>query len=165
MKKFAYILVLTIGLFSCKRSAVTSYNYGEQMEIWKTPVINEYSVASPQNDNEIITETNSETLIKNPTVSNVSSIEITTTKKIEKKHSKITLTKKEIKSLLSERKGMDPRLSNALAMSIIGASGTTLGILLFSYAPTGALIFAFALVFLVGLISLLMYLANPKPKL
>ncbi len=63
------------------------------------------------------------------------------------------------------KKEMNPRLSRALWMMIPGGLAVILGILLYPVAPTGLFIFAFSIVFLAGLVSLLLYLANPKPKM
>ena len=63
------------------------------------------------------------------------------------------------------KKEMNPRLSRALWMMIPGGLAVILGILLYSVAPTGLFIFAFSIVFLVGLVSFILYLANPKPKM
>jgi hypothetical protein len=50
-------------------------------------------------------------------------------------------------------------------MTIFGGIATTLGIVFMAYAPTGLFVFAFGLVFLIGAVILIMYLANPKPKM
>ncbi len=71
--------------------------------------------------------------------------------------------KKEIKK--REKKEMNPRLSRALWLTIPGGLAVTLGILLYGVAPTGLFIFAFSIVFLIGLISLISYWINPKPKM
>lgn len=79
------------------------------------------------------------------------------------------LSRKELKKKIKENKKInketDPRLSRALIMTIFGGIATTLGIVFMGYAPTGLFIFAFGIVFLVGIVSLIMYLANPKPKM
>lgn len=76
-----------------------------------------------------------------------------------------TKERQSINKSAKERKEMNPRLSRALWMTIPSGMAVILGIVLVSYAPTGLFIFAFGIVFLVGLISLFMYLADPKPKL
>lgn len=73
--------------------------------------------------------------------------------------------RKEIKAQKRIQKETDPRLSRALWMTIFGGIATTLGIVFMAYAPTGLFVFFFGLVFIVGLVSLIMYLANPKPKM
>jgi activator of 2-hydroxyglutaryl-CoA dehydratase len=79
--------------------------------------------------------------------------------------SEIKKLKKEIKKRKKEKKEMDPRLSRALVMTIGGGAAVILGIALYGVAPTGLFIFAFSFVFLVGLVSLILYWANPKPKM
>ena len=73
--------------------------------------------------------------------------------------------KKKIKAEQKANKEMDPRLSRGLLMTIFGGIATTLGIVFMAYAPTGLFVFAFGIVFLVGLVTLIMYWANPKPKM
>ncbi len=63
------------------------------------------------------------------------------------------------------KKEVDPRLSRGLWMTIFGGLATALGIIFMAYAPTGLFVFAFGIVFLVGVITLIMYKANPKPKM
>ncbi len=72
---------------------------------------------------------------------------------------------KRIKKIKREKKEMNPTLSRALWMTIPGGLAVILGIALYSVAPTGLFIFAFSLVFLVGFVSLILYWANPKPKM
>ncbi len=83
-----------------------------------------------------------------------------TTKKINP-----NTTYKRLKETNKEKKEANPRLSNARIMTIIGGLGLGFGIATFKFFPTGLLIFLFGIVFLVGIISLIMYLADPKPKL
>jgi uncharacterized membrane protein len=63
------------------------------------------------------------------------------------------------------KKEMDERLSRGLLMTIFGGVAVALGIIFINLAPTGLFIFAFSIVFLVGLVSLISYWANPKPKM
>jgi hypothetical protein len=77
----------------------------------------------------------------------------------------IPKTKKEIKKDNKQKKEKDPRLTTALLMIIFGGIATTLGIVFNQYAPTGLFVFVFGIIFIIGVISLCMYLANPKPKM
>jgi hypothetical protein len=92
-------------------------------------------------------------------------LEKSPTKKLNSKKSLLSPMKKEITKRERARKEMNPRLSRALWMTIPGGLAVVLGILLYGVAPTGLFIFAFSIVFLVGLVSLIIYLANPKPKM
>ncbi len=77
----------------------------------------------------------------------------------------ISKTKKEIRKERKQKKEKDPRLTTALIMTIFGGIATGLGIAFNQYAPTGLFVFVFGIVFVIGVISLCMYLANPKPKM
>ncbi|HSZ26493.1 MAG TPA: hypothetical protein VK766_12265 [Cytophagaceae bacterium] len=74
-------------------------------------------------------------------------------------------SKGSIKENGKTKKEMHPSLARALVMTIAGGLGVAIGIALYSFASTGLLIFAFSIILIVGLVSLIMYLASPKPKM
>ncbi len=86
-------------------------------------------------------------------------------KKIAEKNIFSKQTRKELKEKKEIKKETDPRLSRGLWMTIFGGIATTLGIVFMGYAPTGLFVFAFGIVFIVGVVTLIMYLSNPKPKM
>lgn len=160
-----YILIaFTALLFSCKKELHVAKNTPQQ-PVW----------ASGKAHSTLIPEENTlpgEMLIEEKAATNTIAEKTPLTKKNEgatlSKEEKKLLKKeirKEIKAQKKIQKETDPRLSRALWMTIFGGVATTLGIVFMAYAPTGLFVFAFGLVFIVGIVSLIMYLANPKPKM
>ena len=165
--KIFVLLALVIALSSCGKK-YTSLNHStvseKQIVINQNPVSEQPSANTTKEAVGITSEKNKNDLF--------------TTKPVSKKQDEFkkqdlqSLSRSEIKKELKElkrrdrqKKEMNPQLSRALWMTIPGGLAVILGILLYGVAPTGLFIFAFSLVFLVGLVSLILYWANPKPKM
>jgi hypothetical protein len=172
--KLAVLFVFVIVFSSCKReyasfqkSTYQGGNYTnarpietedkEENEEVRIPKNKGVEIASSENKNEINQKVNLSRTKR--TMEQKSSV--------QKPSAQLpAITKKEdIKENKNVKKDRDPRYKRALIMTIFGGLATALGIIAINVAPTGLFIFIFGLVFIVGLVSLIMYWANPKPTL
>lgn len=162
--KLTFLFILAITISSCRKE-FTAYRYSSPLQK-ENPVFIESSqvndsaeragsaMGSGEKANAITAPSNNKNILKKSPA--------------QKQYSKniiSSITKKDITKRERTRKEMNPRLSRALWMTIPGGLAVILGILLYGVAPTGLFIFAFSIVFLAGLVSLILYLANPKPKM
>lgn len=158
-------LILVVVSFSCRKE----YASFTQSSVQKKARVLEQDTTSSDNDQAVLVDSKMEEeiiqthVVKEKTVLNRKSIQ-----QKELAPNKIIIfsrLKKEISKRERVKKERDPRLSRALWLAIPGGLAVVLGILLYGVAPTGLLIFAFSIVFLVGLVSLIQYWINPKPKM
>jgi hypothetical protein len=165
--KWTLLVVLVVVFSSCKRELVSVKTNSPDKESFSFNTISENSVGQMASG---MSSESADNIAANSIQQNQMEKKLSSKKIILKEESpsetKIDLkTKKEIKRDRRQKKEKDPRLTTALIMTIFGGIATTLGIVLYAYAPTGLFIFVFGIIFIVGLISLFMYLANPKPKM
>jgi hypothetical protein len=166
------LLVSVLILFSCERELIsvkkTNSTYQEESSshprFSKNPTEQIASgMSSEENTHPIASNSTSENLIEKKIASFPEKAALK--EEIASETKNVLKTKKEIKINKRPKKEKDPRLTTALIMTIFGGLATTLGIVFNKYAPTGLFVFVFAIIFIIGLISLFMYLANPKPKM
>ena len=162
--KFLSLVIIVVGISSCKREYTTSFSRSN------TTITTQVARPSTILKEEILVNTITQSKTSETPIATAIDTKEVLQKQIhlkEKKrsHSFLSETKKEIKKLAQIKKERDPRYSRALIMTIFGGLATLGGILAYGVAPTGLFIFVFGVIFIIGLISLIMYLANPKPKM
>jgi len=160
--KWYLFIASAIIFFSCKREFVSSSVNGSQRALASAQSSLDRTDASISLQEQQYTES----------ISGEKQKDTITRKKTGKKtknNSPETATTQEEPQQLNEKqeieKDMDPRLSRGLWMAIFGGVATTLGIVFKDYAPTGLFVFAFGIIFVIGMVTLILYWANPKPKM
>ncbi|HWZ23162.1 MAG TPA: hypothetical protein VNW06_10940 [Cytophagaceae bacterium] len=168
--KIAVFLVSALSTFSCRKEYVSlNHSLLQKVEIaYNQNTNSESNIYTPSGEAKEaagITSGNKKNIFSTKKVISKEEKEAKKTGISVLPFSEIKKLKKEIKKIKKGKKEMDPRLSRALLMTIAGGAAVILGIALYSVAPTGLFIFAFSFVFLVGLVSLILYWSNPKPKM
>jgi lipopolysaccharide export LptBFGC system permease protein LptF len=164
--KYIVMVVVVSFFFSCKRNFVSTDRENvvikKSSEItWKEGFVS--SAEGPESfTTEMVNPLEKETFRHDniKVIKKKIDIDSASAKDISRKE-----LKRKIKDQQKLNKEMDPRLSRGLLMAIFGGIATTLGIVFMGYAPTGLFVFAFAIVFIIGMVNLIMYWANPKPKM
>lgn len=160
--KWYLFIASAIIFFSCKREFVSSSANHSPLLHASAQSSSERADASNSLQEEPYTENISEDKQKDTIIRKKAS------KKIKNNSQETTTTQEEPQQLNEKQeieKEMDPRLSRGLWMAIFGGVATTLGIVFKDYAPTGLFVFAFGIVFVIGMVTLILYWANPKPKM
>ncbi len=165
--KFVVVGIIILVVTSCKREYTASFSPSHKSSSVVVPnqlseIDNDHSTAYVKTTTGIAIPSSKKNRIKVVDKLN----DFSRVKQEEKIASPFFLqTKKEIKKSNQINKERDPRYSRALIMTIFGGLATGLGILAMNVAPTGLLVFIFGLIFIIGVVSLIMYWANPRPKM
>ena len=164
--KSIVFVVITLLLASCKREYSASFNSSATSSINSVKGSEKLLIAE-NSRGPIYTSTERfiSSSMSNKVENAVGSTKKIVIKKDKSKNQASIKIIKEVKKITKVTKERDPRLSRALIMTIFGGLATGLGILASSVAPTGLLVFIFGVIFIIGVVSLIMYLANPRPKM
>lgn len=163
--KIVLFAVFVVLVSSCKREYTASFGAAHQNKINKNSISadvlpTEEVVVSIQSKPSLINSVK-----ENPTIYMVSENSKTVDKPENSTIKSPLVVKKEVKKIAKVNKDRDPRYSRALIMTIMGGLVVGLGILANSVAPTGLIVFVFGIIFLIGVVSLISYWANPRPKM
>ncbi|MCU0431036.1 MAG: hypothetical protein MUF42_13810 [Cytophagaceae bacterium] len=156
MKYVALFFLLSLGFFACRRGPIQVPSHGSIQ--WAEPAA--ISAASP-------VDMEARTYAEAPVFQRNTKLHSGARKQhVFKPHWMPALKKPEFKNVLrAKSKELPPGLSNALWIMLIGLGGMIVTGLMLLYFDSTLLLFLFGVIFVVGLVSLIMYKITHKKKI